>query len=62
MTPLKRLSHEISHHFLGGAPLDFNLLHINPVCNEEESNVNVTCMPTACFTILLQQHGALVVL
>jgi hypothetical protein len=30
MTPLKRLGHEISHHFLGGAPLDLNLLHIDP--------------------------------
>ncbi len=41
MTSLKGLSHEISHHFLGGAPFDLNLLHVDPVSNEEISNIDV---------------------
>jgi hypothetical protein len=41
MTFLHGFSHEISHHFLGGAPFDLNLLHVNPVGDEEISNVNV---------------------
>jgi len=41
MTSLKGLSHEISHHFLGGAPFELNLLHVDPVSNEEISNIDV---------------------
>jgi hypothetical protein len=35
MAPLKRLGHKISHHFLGGAPLDLNLPHIDPASYKE---------------------------
>ena len=35
MTSLKGLSHEISHHFLGGAPFNLYLLHVDPVSNKK---------------------------
>ena len=41
MTFLKGLSHEISHHFLGGVPFDLNLLHVDPVSNKEILNIDV---------------------
>ncbi len=41
MTSLKGLSHEISHHFPSGAPFDLNLLHVDPVSNEEMLNIDV---------------------
>ncbi len=41
MISLKGLSHEIRHHFLGGALFDLNLLNVDPICNKEISNIDV---------------------
>jgi hypothetical protein len=46
MTSLKGLSNEISHHFLGGAPFNLNLLHVDPVSNEKISSIDMPSLLT----------------
>ncbi len=41
MTTLQGLGHKISHHMLGGAPFDLNFLHVDPVSDEEVTNIDV---------------------
>jgi hypothetical protein len=41
MTTLQGLGNKISNHILGGAPLDLNFLHVDPVSDEEVMNIDV---------------------
>jgi hypothetical protein len=41
MTTLQGLGHKIIHHILGGAPSDLNFLHVDPVSDEEVTNIDV---------------------
>jgi hypothetical protein len=47
LTALKRLSHKISNHLLGGTPINANFLHVHQIHDEEVSDVN---MPLALAT------------
>jgi len=38
MTALQRLGQEVSNHFLGGTPMEADLLHVHPVTNKEVPN------------------------
>ena len=41
MTALQRLGPEVSNHFLGGTPMEADLLHVHSVTDKEVPNINV---------------------
>ena len=62
-TALPRLGHEISYHFICGAPLSIHFLLTDTVSDEKETNVYVlVALATCSLPINLQDNGALVVL
>jgi hypothetical protein len=46
MTTLQGLGHKNSHHILGGAPFDLNFLDVDPISDEEVTNIDVSSMFT----------------
>ena len=41
MTALQRLGPEVSNHFLGGTPMEADLLHVHSVAYKEVPNIYV---------------------
>jgi hypothetical protein len=63
VTSPQKFCHKVSNYFLGGTPPNADLLHVDLICNEKVSDVNMPCALAAqSLTILLKQSQALVVL